>query len=204
VGYFKIGPLETPESNNSPTIVGDLKKLAEQIVAAYAPLAQAPQSGDLKLTARKTLDEGWLACEGQEVSRTTYKALFEAIGTAYGEGNKSTTFNLPNYIERVAMGPGGTNKVGAKLGTSTVTLTTGQLAEHSHVDAGHIHNPGSVDWEFITLQGAGAAEFAPGGSQNFVGEKTTGTGKASLENAGAGEAHNNIQPSTVCNVWIKT
>ena len=40
---------------------------------------------------------GWLECDGSEVSRTTYATLFGAIGTVYGEGNESTTFNLPDY-----------------------------------------------------------------------------------------------------------
>lgn len=43
-----------------------------------------------------TIPEGWLPCDGAAVSRTTYAKLFVAIGTKYGAGNGSTTFNLPN------------------------------------------------------------------------------------------------------------
>ena len=40
---------------------------------------------------------GWLLCDGSAISRTTYPDLYSALGTAYGAGNGSTTFNLPNY-----------------------------------------------------------------------------------------------------------
>lgn len=47
---------------------------------------------------------GWLLCDGQAVSRTTYAALFAVIGTIYGIGDGSTTFNLPNYTGRFVVG----------------------------------------------------------------------------------------------------
>ena len=53
-----------------------------------------------------TAPTGWLMCNGQAVSRTTYSALYGKIGTAYGAGDGSTTFNLPNYTDRVAQGLG--------------------------------------------------------------------------------------------------
>ena len=52
----------------------------------------------------KTPPAGWLICNGAEISRETYRALFEVIGTTWGEGNGSTTFNLPNAINRVVQG----------------------------------------------------------------------------------------------------
>ena len=52
----------------------------------------------------KTPPTGWLICNGAEISRETYRALFEVIGTTWGEGNGSTTFNLPNAIDRVVQG----------------------------------------------------------------------------------------------------
>ena len=52
----------------------------------------------------KTPPAGWLICNGAEISRETYRALFEVIGTTWGEGNGSTTFNLPNAIDRVVQG----------------------------------------------------------------------------------------------------
>lgn len=50
---------------------------------------------------------GWLVCDGSAISRTTYAALFSAIGTNFGEGNGETTFNLPNLINKFAEGGSG-------------------------------------------------------------------------------------------------
>lgn len=48
--------------------------------------------------------DGWCICDGRELSRTLYKNLFNVIGTTYGEGDGSTTFNLPNFINKTLWG----------------------------------------------------------------------------------------------------
>ena len=64
---------------------------------------------------------GWLLCQGQAVSRTTYASLFSILGTAYGAGDGSTTFNLPNMQQRFPLGK-------AASGTgSTLGGTGGQI-----------------------------------------------------------------------------
>lgn len=61
--------------------------------------------GDLKFTAHNnTIPSGWLLCDGSAISRTTYAELFDVIGTTYGVGDGTTTFNLPNYIDNFAEG----------------------------------------------------------------------------------------------------
>lgn len=54
--------------------------------------------------ANDTLPDGWLPCDGTAVSRTTYANLFSKIGTTYGAGDSSTTFNLPNLTDRFIQG----------------------------------------------------------------------------------------------------
>lgn len=61
-----------------------------------ATVRQAVPPGAVMAFARATAPTGWLACKGQTVSRATYAALFAAIGTTFGAGDGSTTFNLPN------------------------------------------------------------------------------------------------------------
>jgi len=71
------------------------------------PSAQIPQivpSGVIVPFAGSSSPAGWLFCSGQAVSRTTYAALFTAIGTVYGVGDGSTTFNLPDLRGRVIAG----------------------------------------------------------------------------------------------------
>ena len=61
-------------------------------------------TGTIIAFAGNTLPDGYLLCDGSKVSRTTYKKLFDVIGTTYGEGDGSTTFTLPNLIDRFLEG----------------------------------------------------------------------------------------------------
>ena len=61
--------------------------------------------GVIMPTASKKIPKNWLLCDGRAVSRTTYSALYSAIGTTYGTGNGSTTFNLPDLRYRMPIGP---------------------------------------------------------------------------------------------------
>jgi microcystin-dependent protein len=72
---------------------------------------------------------GWLLCDGSSVSKTTYAALFNVIGTTYGSGSNATLFLLPNTTGRTIRGGGTTGQVG---GSDTVTLTVSNIAPHSH------------------------------------------------------------------------
>ena len=72
---------------------------------------------------------GWLQCNGAEVSRTTYARLFRKIGTKYGAGNGSTTFNLPDLQHRVLEGTNTTSEVAQKVeaGLPDITGTAGDV-----------------------------------------------------------------------------
>ena len=75
-------------------------------------------------------DAGWLLCDGSDVNRTTYARLFAAIGTAYGTGNGSTTFGLPDLRDRVLLGKGSNNgtvgtETGSAAASSVITNATG-------------------------------------------------------------------------------
>ena len=74
------------------------------------------------------LPSGWALCDGTAISRSTYSALFSAIGTRYGTGDGSTTFNLPSLTTRVPEG-----LAAASTPTASATITSGnQSADHSH------------------------------------------------------------------------
>ena len=70
---------------------------------------------------------GWLQCNGAEVSRTTYARLFRKIGTKYGAGNGSTTFNLPDLQHRVLEGTNTTSEVAQKVEAGLPDITGQQL-----------------------------------------------------------------------------
>ena len=160
-----------------------------------AALSSIIPAGAVMDYAGSTAPTGWLLCAGQAVSRTTYAALFAAIGTTFGTGNGSTTFNLPDLRGRVSAGKddmGGTaanrltsggsgitgTTLGASGGTQTHTLSTAEIPAHTHT--------GGI--------GVGGEQFIGGGS----------SGSANTGSTGGGGAHQNTQPTLVLNKIIKT
>jgi microcystin-dependent protein len=146
--------------------------------------------------------DGWLMCYGQAISRTDYKNLFDKIGTAYGEGNGSTTFNVPDLRGRVIAGKddmGGTaaNRLttagsgvnGAALGASggaqTHTLDVTQIPAHAHPQT-------------AIPSGSAGASGSPVMSNSSGGSSASG----STSNTGGGLAHNNTQPTMILNKII--
>jgi len=99
--------------------------------------------GLISAFAGLTIPDGWLLCDGTEVSRTVYARLFAAIGTLYGNGNGTTTFDLPLLSGRVVVGyfpelPE-LGDVGDSGGEREHALTTAELAQHTHVQDSHNH-----------------------------------------------------------------
>jgi len=152
--------------------------------------------------AGATAPDGFLLCYGQAVSRNTYSDLFAAIGTTYGVGDGSTTFNVPDLRGRVAAGKddmggtaanritnGGSGIVGTALGAAggaeTHTLTTGQIPPHNHTVVGGDTTPAS----FTSRAGQGD------GNNNY---------NWNTSSAGGGGAHNNTQPTIILNHVIST
>ena len=103
-------------------------------------------SGVINMWAAATAPTGWLLCDGSAISRTTYAGLFAVLGTTYGAGNGSTTFNIPDLRTRVAVGKNGTGTfatLGATGGAETVTLTSAEMPSHTHVQDSHNHTQNS-------------------------------------------------------------
>lgn len=174
--------------------------------ANNALLAIAP-TGVVLPFAGSTAPSGWLLCFGQAVSRATYSALFAAIGTTYGAGDGSTTFNLPDARGRVLAGKddmggsaanrltsGGSGINGATLGAAggaeTHTLTTGQIPAHNH--------PLNNGNNYYLMRTSGGAVGLTSGTGLADTVQNTGS------NSGGGGAHNNTQPTLVLNHIIKT
>lgn len=160
-----------------------------------------------------TPPEGYLFAAGQAISRATYAALFEIIGTFFGEGDGSTTFNLPDYRGRVGAGrenmatPATTrlntlssSTLGATGGAQTHTLTTAEMPAHSHTvtDPGHSHT--------YTSGSAIAVEdgFGATAAGAFEGSTTVAAATGiTIASTGGGGAHNNVQPTIICNKIVK-
>lgn len=92
-----------------------------QAIAALLP--PSVPTGMLAFFHATTPPEGWLACNGQNVSRTTYANLFAVIGTKYGAGDGSTTFTLPNLHHRFLEGTTTTSEVGNSVSAGLPNIT---------------------------------------------------------------------------------
>ena len=119
---------------------------------------------------------GWFLCDGSAVSRTTYSALFAVIGTTYGTGDNTTTFNLPDLLGRVPMGAGsGTGltarTLGTELGSESTTLTSAHIPQHDHTyNISHDHGA------FDTVGGEGNHAHDLNGSSSGTNAHDHGAG----------------------------
>jgi microcystin-dependent protein len=173
----------------------------------------------------------WLLCYGQAISRTTYSDLFGVIGTTYGTGDGSTTFNLPDCRGRVSAGQddmggvsanrltGLTNGVngdtlGASGGLESFTLATANLPSHTH-DAGTLAGTTSTDGDHNhTEEGSQSNGQAEAGTGKAVTEADTNSTSTEGDHshsvtitgataaAGSGTAMPHIQPTLILNKII--
>jgi microcystin-dependent protein len=102
----------------------------------------AMPAGSIQPWPSDTIPEGWLLCDGSAVSRETYSDLFAVIGTTYGIGDNSTTFNLPNIKGRTIVGKDGSqiefDALGESSGVKSTTLTVDHIPQHAHaIDHDH-------------------------------------------------------------------
>ena len=107
----------------------------KEISASYVADSLMPV-GSMLMWTGDTLPTSWLSCDGAAVSRTTYEDLFAAIGTTYGVGDNSTTFNLPNLKGKFPIGiddsDADCDTLGETGGAKDVALSESELASHDH------------------------------------------------------------------------
>lgn len=94
-------------------------------------------TGDIKIHTTSTVPNGWLLCNGAGISRTTFSNLFAEIGTTYGTGDGSTTFNIPDLRDRYIIGANA-NALGAYIAEQLPNITGGPVTNisTSYVSAG--------------------------------------------------------------------
>jgi len=117
---FPVTPSEAPTTDYQ---VANKKYVDDQVAGITAVPAGAITMWGGALASPPS---GWLTCNGAAVSRTTYADLYTAIGTLYGAGDGSTTFNLPNFTNRFAYGANeGSDAGNASVGSAKDRSLTG-------------------------------------------------------------------------------
>jgi microcystin-dependent protein len=113
-------------------------------------------TGFVSYGANASAPAGWLVCDGSAVSRTTYAALFAEIGTTFGSGNGTTTFNLPDLRGRVPVGKG-THSAVDTLGDSDVLSLANRSPVHAHAVSLTTGQPSAASAGYAVTSGGASA-----------------------------------------------
>lgn len=192
---------------NSPTFTGvpsaptaaagtNTGQLATTAFVSAASTLIGP-SGEIKMWPTGTAPAGYLLCNGQAVSRSTYSALFTVLGTTYGAGDGSTTFNLPDFNNRMPVGAGALYAAGATGGSKdAIVVSHTHTASSAVTDPGHTHTYKYTD--NVTAGGPAALEdgnVVNSTATGAINSATTGiTVATTINSAGVSGTDANLPP----------
>ena len=226
-------PVPPTAPNNSMvlyqvTVAGGAANLNGAVLTDKRPLGSMSLGGivtavpgTVAMFAGGALPTGWLWCDGSAISRTTYAALFAAIGGYWGTGDGTGTFNVPDLRSRVPIGAGAAapagltpRNLGVAGGEENHVLTVNELASHNHdgmsgaEDRDHDHGvpPGSTG--YVGTYGAGWGPVNGGAPATGGPIAASGIERTKhlhpIAYGGASWSHNNMQPYAGINYMIKT
>jgi len=198
IGYTDVGSTQEWRRQQQNGVWGTWWRVYNtdaEIAAGPAVTAARVPAGVTSQYAGTTAPAGYLLCNGQLVSRTTYAALFAVTGTLYGVGDGSTTFAVPNLKGRIPVGLDAAQTefdvLGETGGSKTHTLSVAEMPQHVHT---------------IRSQSASynASDFADRGYQRSYADNYTLLDSNNMGATGGSGAHNNLQPYLAINYIIKT
>jgi len=137
-----------------------------------------PTVGDIKMIASNAVPTRWIECDGSAIDRVTYAKLFAKIGTTYGAGDGSTSFNVPDFSNRSPMHRGSTVALAGTFGEKDHTLTIAEMPSHTH----------RVPKQSATVNAAVNVATPAARTDN------TATPDILTDARGGGAAHNNVHP----------
>ena len=108
MGNFQVKQVANGTVSTDAVNKSQLDKATSEIDATLTALMNKLWSiGDIKASVKDANHDSWFLCDGQAISRVTYSELFDIIGTKFGAGDGTTTFNLPDYRGKFLRGLGG-------------------------------------------------------------------------------------------------
>ncbi len=138
-------------------------------------------SGMIMPFAGTSAPTSWLACNGAAISRSTYATLYNAIGTTWGTGDGSTTFNVPDLRGVFLRGTGTNGTYGTAVGPSVGTYAADTYLNHTHTDSGHTHTIAQSNSSLVWNTTSTSGSFV-----NASGSTTTSTGTANIQTSTTG------------------
>ena len=165
-------------------------------------ITAAVLSGTIQMWPTASAPTGYLLCNGAAVSRTTYAALYAVVGTTFGVGDGSTTFNLPDYTNRMPIGVGSTAAL-AGTGGSKDAITVSHT--HTITDPGHQHNTSVTNSALFPATGQITIGYGgPGSYPATIFTMDNATTGISVNSAGSSGTNANLPPYLGINFIIKT
>lgn len=173
--YGKTSPLVNSTNDGVLDYINNnLEALYDAQTAAETRISTAAPTGVVQAFSGRTTPQGWLLCDGSAVSRTDYAALYAVIGTTYGSGDGSTTFNLPNLIDKFVEGSttAGTVK---SAGLPNITGSMFTNAGKNSIENGAIKYTATVGGGGTNNSntGTGVVNFDASRSSSVYGKSTT-------------------------------
>lgn len=168
--------------------------------------APAVLTGSLLMWATGVAPSGYLLCDGTAVSRSTYAALYAVVGDTFGAGDGSTTFNLPDYRDRMPVGAGTTYSAADTGGSAdAIVVSHTHTATSSVTDPGHLHGSSIFRNTGSSFQQPGGTESPTSFSFTNTDSATTGiTVSTSLSTEGSSGTNANLPPYLGIYFIIKT
>lgn len=124
--------IEPLEQTGAFTVQDARNALSVMFYDYLEAVVDLPTVGDIKMIASNAVPTRWIECDGSAIDRTTYNKLFAKIGTTYGAGDGSTSFNVPDFGNRSPMHRGSTVALAGTFGEKDHTLTTAEMPSHTH------------------------------------------------------------------------
>ena len=198
-------PMTGPLTLSNDPVTFSRQAVSKSYVDQFMAYASGMFVGAMTYAPITVEPPGWLLCDGRAVSRTTYATLFAAIGTMFGNGDGSTTFNLPPQSQRYLRGQGSGELIGQLLDGSFASHThptndpghshAASQAVHSHATVAHSHGVNDPGHTHVAKDSLGGTGVIGGGAGFTLTDQPTGSSVTGISIQNAAPTTDQQQPA---------